>query len=146
MAVATWQQVAVALGRPSSDFNADQQAQITWWLNGVERYIANRLGPVAELDQDDVTYVEVEAVAAKVGRASSGGATSITVNVDDGGVTRRYESPVTAGDITDEWWNLLDPDSSAASGSIRPGFEADDVQWPVGTPPSPYLDPSWRTP
>jgi hypothetical protein len=60
MAVATWQQVAVALGRPA-DFGADQQAQITWWLNGVELLIKKRFGDVADLDQDNLVYVEVEA-------------------------------------------------------------------------------------
>jgi hypothetical protein len=125
VAVATWQEVAVALGRPTSDFNADQQAQIAWWLDGVELFIVSRLGLVAELDAATVKYVEVEAVAAKVGRSSSGGASSITVNVDDGGVTRRFESPVTAGDITDEWWTLLDPTISAGAYSVRPGFEPD---------------------
>lgn len=120
MSVATWQQVAVALGRPTSAFDTDRQAQITWWLSGVERFIINRLGPVANLDQDDVLYVEVEAVAAKVQRSANQGAASITVNVDDGGVTRRYENAVTAGDITDEWWDLLNPDSASDAFTVSP--------------------------
>lgn len=120
MSVATWQQVAVALGRPSSAFDADQQAQITWWLGGVERFIINRLGPVANLDQSDVLYVEVESVAAKVRRSANQGASSITVNVDDGGVTRRYENPVTAGDITDEWWDLLNPETASDAFTVSP--------------------------
>lgn len=145
MAVATWQEVAVALGRPSSDFTADQQAQIDWWLDGIELFIANRLGPVADLDETTVKYVEVEAAAAKVLRAQNQGASSITVSVDDGGVTRRYENSVSADDITDDWWNLLDPDANAGSASIRPGFEADTTMWPVSTPPTyPWVDDAWR--
>jgi hypothetical protein len=144
MAVATWQDVAVALGRPTSDFTADQQAQITWWLGGLERFIINRLGPVADLNADDVKYVEAEAAAEKVRRTGTS-ESSITVTVDDGAVTRRYEAPVSASDITDEWWNLLDQDASAATGSIRPGFDADTVMWPVSTPPTyPWVDPTWR--
>jgi hypothetical protein len=52
MAVATWEDVAVALGRPTSDFTADQQAQLTYWLNGVELFIKNRLGVIADLDEE----------------------------------------------------------------------------------------------
>jgi hypothetical protein len=66
MAVANWTQVAVALGRPASDFNNDQQAQITWWLNGVELLIKKRLPDLTALDQPSLVYVEVSAVAAKV--------------------------------------------------------------------------------
>ena len=109
MAVATWQDVAVALGRPAADFNADQQAQITYWLDGIELLIAARLGAVADLDQAAVKFVETEAVAAKVRAGATGGAASITVAVDDGTVTRRYDTGVTAGDITAEWWDLLNP-------------------------------------
>lgn len=141
MAVATYADVGVALGRTISD--AAEQARIAWWLDGVELFIVNRLGPVAELDQAAVKYVEVEAVAVRVQR-SGRDESSVTVSVDDGTVTRRYESSMTAGDITDEWWNLLDPDSSAASSSIRPSFEVDDVHWSVSTPPA-YTDPTWRT-
>lgn len=144
MAVATWEDVAVALGRPASDFSTDQQAQITWWLDGVEMFIVARLGDVGDLDDTIVKYVEVEAVVAKVDR-SSRSETSITVTTDDGSVTRRFEGAVTAGDITDEWWQLLDPDSNGATASIRPSFEADGVQWPVSTPPTyPWVDPTWR--
>jgi hypothetical protein len=140
MAVATYEDVAVALGRPIS--TEAEQAQVEWWLSGVELFIVARLGPVAELDQDAVRYVEVEAVVAKINRAGRE-ESSITVAVDDGNVTRRYENAVTAGDITDEWWNLLDPDTGTGLFSVRPSFEADDVRWPVSTPPA--YDPYWDT-
>jgi len=142
MAVATWQDVQVALGRPIS--TETEQAQVGWWLDGVELFITARLGDVADLPETVVKYVEVEAVLAKVQRAGRN-ESSITVQVDDGSVTRRYENAVTASDITDEWWQLLDPDTNSASASIRPGFEADTAMWPVSTPPAPYVDPSWRT-
>lgn len=126
MAVATWQDVAVALGRPASDFNADQQAQITYWLNGVELLIKSRLGRVDALDQDVLKMVETEAVASRFRRLSDGGASSITVAVDDGSVTRRYET-VSADEITDAWWNMLDPSLNASGWSTRPGFEPDSL-------------------
>jgi hypothetical protein len=126
VAVATWQDVAVALGRPTATFTDDQQAQITYWLDGVELLIKSRLGPVADLDQDVLKFVETEAAAEKVRRGAQGGATSITVTADDGSVTRRYEGPqVTDGDITDAWWDLLDPTRGAGGFSTRPGFEPD---------------------
>lgn len=140
MAVATYADVAVSLGRPIS--TVAEQEQVEWWLDGVELFIVARLGPVADLDQTTVRYVEVEAVVAKIQRAGRS-ESSVTVSVDDGSVTRRYENAVTASDITDEWWNLLEPESNAASSSIRPGFEADDVRWPVSTPPA--YDPYWDT-
>lgn len=114
MAVATYTDVEVALGRPLP--GEPEQEQVEWWLAGVERFIANRLGPVEDLNEDDVVYVEVEAVAEKVRRAGTR-ESSITVAVDDGTVTRRYENEsVTAGDITDEWWELL---SGEVAGTVQ---------------------------
>lgn len=117
MTVATYEDVAVVLGRPIS--SEAERDQVEWWLTGVELVIGARLGDLGVLNQDAVRYVEAEAVAAKVDRRASQGASSITVNVDDGGVTRRYENQVTAGDITDEWWNLL---SGHSRGTVRVGW------------------------
>lgn len=124
MVVATYEDVAVSLGRPIS--TDAEQAQVEWWLNGVELFIAAKLGDVADLNEDAVRYVEVEAVVAKMRRGALAGASSITVNVDDGGVTRRYESAMSADDITDEWWGLLDPDVGGGAFTVRPYFEPDD--------------------
>lgn len=146
MAVATWQDVQVALGRSLA--TEAEQAQVAWWLDGVELFIAARLGDVADLDEMTVKYVEVEAVVAKINR-SGRAESSVTVTVDDGSVTRRYDNAVTASDITDEWWQLLDPDTNTATASIRPSFEADTTMWAVGTPVDPFgpaTDPTWRTP
>ncbi len=139
MSVATYEDVAVALGRPIS--TQTEQDQVNWWLSGVELFIKARLGDVALLDQDVLRYVEVEAVAAKVSRHGTR-ESSISVAVDDGTVTRRYENPVSAGDITDEWWNLLDAGEASGVYSIRPGFESDAARWPVSTPPA--FDPFWN--
>lgn len=109
--MATWEDVAQALGRPLSEVGAEEQAQIEHWLTGVELLITARLGSVASLDQSAVRYVEAEAVAQKRRRfGDPSGMTSVTVTADDGSVTRRYEqSPITMSDITDEWWRLLRP-------------------------------------
>jgi hypothetical protein len=39
-------------------------------------------------------------------------------------VTRRYENAVSASDITDEWWQLLDPDSDTPTGVDPTVFDA----------------------
>lgn len=116
---ATWEQVAVSLGRPASTFTAEQQAQITWWLSGVDLVIKNRLGDLADLDPANLKFVEVEATADKA-RRHLVPESSITVSVDDGSVTRRYEYPVTDSDITDEWWELLASAYSPEAFTIKP--------------------------
>lgn len=140
MALATYTDVEVALGRPLSA--TAEQAQVTYWLGGIELIIKSRLGDPTILDQDVLKYVETEAAAAKV-RRSGTAESSITVTVDDASVTRRYD-PISASDITDEWWRLLDPGADMASGSIRPGFDVDTDRWPVATPPNPYCQPMWE--
>lgn len=126
MAVATWQDVATALARPTSSFTAEQQAQITYWLGGIELIIRGRLGDLTALDQASLKYVETEAAAAKVPPEGSAGETSITVGVDDGNVTRRWEKkPVSASDITEEWWELLAPRVVSQAYSTRPGHIPD---------------------
>lgn len=117
MAVATYVDVEVALGRPIS--TVAERAQVEWWLTGVEMVIRARLGDIALLDQEIVKYVEVEAVAAKVRRHGTA-ESSITVSVDDGSVTRRYENPVDAADITGAWWELLAPLSTSDAFTINP--------------------------
>lgn len=117
MAVASYADVVVAIGRPIS--TETEQAQVEWWLTGVEMYITARLGDVSLLDQDTVKYVEVEAVAARVRRHGTT-ESSITVSVDDGSVTRRYENPIGADDILDQWWDLLSPSSAHSAFTINP--------------------------
>lgn len=120
MALATWQDVATALGRTPDSLTPEKQNQITYWLNGIELLIRNRLGPLGNLDQDTLKYVETEAVAEKVRATGEDGAESVTVAVDDGSVTRRWRRGVTASDITDEWWDLLAPDTTSGAWTINP--------------------------
>ena len=127
MTAATVEDVETAIGRPvSSDA---ELRQIEWWLSGVEILIQSRLGDVSALDQDVLRYVEAEAVVAKIRRGDS------RVSVDDGSLTRRFETGVQTSDISDEWWALLNPVTGSSFYSTRPGFDADDVQWAVSTPP-----------
>lgn len=117
MAIATYDDVAVALGRPITD--PDEQAQVTYWIESVELQIRARLGDVFDLDPAVVKYVEVEAVATKMQNPS--GFQSETV--DD--YTYRYGAETRRVTILDEWWDLLRPASASAAFSTRPGFEPD---------------------
>lgn len=129
MAVATYEDVAVALGRPIS--TQAEQSQVEYWLNGLEIIIGARLGVLADLDQDVLRYVETEAAVARINRNAAAGTSSITVAIDDGSVTRRFEGP-SASDMTDEWWHLLDPDTGSSVFSARPYFVPDSPDgWPL---------------
>lgn len=124
MAVATYSDVEVALGRSIS--TPAEQGQVDYWLDGIEMLIGSRLGDVTELDQDVLKFVEVEAAVARINRNAAAGTSSITVSVDDGAVTRRFEG-VNATDVTDDWWRLLDPSWGSGAFSVRPSFEADAI-------------------
>lgn len=101
MTVATKDDVAIAIGRPISD--ANEVAQVEYWLRAVELQIKARLGDVYELDQDAVRFVETEAVAARM--QNPNGLQSETV--DD--YTYRYGTETRQVGIRDEWWDLLRP-------------------------------------
>lgn len=117
MALATYADVAVALGRPITD--PSEQAQVTYWLDAVELQIKARLGDVSLLDQDVLKYVEVEAVATKMQNPNN----YQSETIDD--YTYRFGSETRRVTILDEWWNLLRPVSASDAFSTRPGFEPD---------------------
>lgn len=125
MAVATTDDVAVALGRPISSAEEDQ---INYWLAGAELLIKSRLGDLALLDQDALKYVETEAIVAKVNNPAPdpGGEEKI----DD--YSRRWgPTPFRGVEILDAWWELLSPSAGSAAFSVRPGFEPDTDDAPT---------------
>lgn len=127
MAVATHEDVAVAIGRPIS--LAAEQDQVNYWLDAAELVITSRLGDVADLDQAAVRYVETEAAAAKLQNPNGYQYEAI----DD----YRYGLPPESRRVTilDEWWDLLTPAASSAAFTITP----------YGVPG--YTEPdSWVTP
>jgi hypothetical protein len=117
VAVATPDDVAVAIGRPISD--AAERSQVDYWLNAAELQIKTRLGDVTLLDQEALKYVETEAVVAKMNNPS--GAQSETI--DD--YTYRYGSETRRVTILSEWWELLSPTGASAAFSVRPSFTPD---------------------
>jgi len=119
MAVATYEDVAVAIGRPISD--TTEQQQVTYWLDAAELVIAARLGDLAVLDQAVLKYVETEAAVAKASNPDGFQSESI----DD--YTYRFGTETRRVSILDEWWNLLDPQTGSGAFSARPYFEPDTL-------------------
>lgn len=113
--------VANTLGRSAPPGGSTQYAQWALWIGDARRIIANRLGDLDALNQDDLDYVVREAVAERVRSTRDDRSSSKTVKVDDGEVTTRWEEgqPSQIG-ILDEWWELLSPATQSDAFNIRP--------------------------
>jgi hypothetical protein len=122
VAVATFEDVAVAIGRPIAD--QTEQARVNYWLDAAELQIKARLADLALLDQAALRFVETEAVAARMVNPEGYQSESI----DD--YTYRYGSETRQVVIRDEWWRLLDPDTGAGAFSARPYFVPDTTPLP----------------
>lgn len=122
MAVATYADVSIAIGRPIPD--PAEQAQVTYWLDAVELVIVSRLGPVADLDQAVVKYVETEAVATRM--QNPNGYQSETI--DD--YTYRFGSETRSVTILDEWWRLLSPTNGDGAFTITPHYDTTGSAYP----------------
>lgn len=115
--------VALTLGRSTPADDSTEFSQWALWISDAETVISERLGDITLLDQGVLSYVVREAVALKVKRPDA--ASSTTVSVDDGTVTKRYERAAGAIIILDEWWQMLAPAARHGLFSTRPGFEPD---------------------
>lgn len=122
MAVATYADVELAIGRPIPE--GPERNQVEYWLNAAELLIKSRLGDVTLLDEAAVTYVEAESVAARL-RNPDGYASE---SIDD--YTYRFGSETRQVAIRPEWWGLLSPLAGAEGYSTRPGFEPDTYAVP----------------
>lgn len=135
--------IATSLGRPLA---TAEQAQATQWIADAYMLIQAKFGATyPDLEPDLVDYVVRESVAGRFRNGVNGGATSITVSVDDASTTRRWEnSSSERADswLIDGWVDLLAPARDSVAFSTRPGFEPDNVRW---TPPPPRCDPEWRS-
>ncbi len=105
----TLDDIATTLLRPTPANDSVDAKAWTMWADDAERQIERRLGPVDQLEQDDVKYVVREAVALKVKRPDP--AVKVDVAVDDGSVSRTYERSAGHVTILDDWWALLTPSS-----------------------------------
>lgn len=118
----TYTTVETTLGRSLSDA---EQAQAGLWISQALTIISSRLGDTTLLDQDVLAMVVTEAVANRIKRPDS--ATQISVSVDDGQVSRTYESSTGGIEILPEWWELLSPASAGAAFSVTPYYVAPDA-------------------
>lgn len=131
MTVATLEDVAVELGRPTPDASSAEGLQWQMWLNDAEMQIELRLGDVAELDQRVVKFVERVAVAAKVKQPDAMTSSSTNVSVDDASVqkTASYQRSTGLVTIDDDWWDMLMGDDASGAWSVQPSFEPTNC-WP----------------
>ena len=108
------------LGRPLTE---TERAQVERWLGWLEADIARRL-PGAMIDAPTANRVLVESVAAYM--ANPSGAASVSVAVDDGSMTRRYERGcVGRVAILPELWADLGLTEGRTAFTIRPSYEPD---------------------
>ena len=97
--------IAVELGRPTPLSGADS-ARFQKWIDQALYLIGKRYS-VASLDPADVDYVVLMAVAEHARHADS--AKKITVSIDDGNVSKEYDTPSSRVSIWDDLWSVLEP-------------------------------------
>ena len=110
MSVTQVSDVQEHLGRPPVDITESALWQV--WIDGAEMLIADRLGPLDQLDPTRVAWVVGEAVARKARLTTPGGeqVSRQTVTVDDATVTKEFrETTDNSVFIADEWWAMLSP-------------------------------------
>lgn len=124
--------IDTGLDRP---LTSAETARLTKWITDAETLIGLRVPADVELDPATLTMIVRAAVEYRWEQSRSGGASAVTVAVDDGSVTRRYESGNPKGAawwFLPEWWEWLNPSGETGAFSTRPGFEADFASWPAG--------------
>jgi len=124
---ATPADIAVELG-----VAAPTPAQEVQWQSWIDRalYLIGKRLDVATLDTADVDYVVLQAVIAHARNPES--STQVDVAIDDGRISKRYQSGPGGILILPEWWVLLDPDliDSSGVGSTQMYGEPDVSPWP----------------
>lgn len=120
--------VAIELARPTPVAPVSDQWQS--WIDRAYRMVEARLGAVkyAALDPAVLDDVVLSAVAEHVRAWRDTTASRYTVTVDDGTVSRAYESSVGPLSISDALWALLDPEILPSGAfTVTPHFEPDTV-------------------
>lgn len=116
----TYVQVATELARPTPTSPVVEQWES--WIDRAYRLIENRLGATAyaALDTDVLDDVVLIAVTEHVRAWRDTTASRYTVMVDDGSVSRSYESPTGLLEIPDDLWPLLGVEAVSESFTIGP--------------------------
>lgn len=133
--------VEVGLGRLLTD---SEQAQATQWIADALLLIETKFGDsFADISPALIDYVVRSSVVSRFEGIGEGGMSSLSVAVDDGSVTKRWENASKQDDwLLAGWFDLLAPSRDSAAFSTRPGFEPDAARWPVSTPQG--SDPDWQ--
>lgn len=101
--------IAVALGVAAPEPGSIQGQQWMLWIDDATMLIENRAEkfgvPIADIGEAKLDYVIREAVVAQVKKPDD--ATQVSTTVDDGTVSRSYQSGKGRVAIQDEWWTLL---------------------------------------
>lgn len=133
----TLDDIATRLGVATPTNDSPEGKQWLAWIGDATllvRLRAESLGLTLEgLDPEALDRVVTLAVVAMARKPDD--ATTVDVAIDDGRVSRRYETSTGRVGIIDQWWEWLGLTSPSGAFSTRPGFEPD-----CGT-----LDP-WVTP
>lgn len=123
----TYHDVATTLLRTPPDPASTDARAWTMWIEDARRQIRRRFDLDA-LDQDDLDFVVREAVAAKARRPGS--ERQVSISVDDGSVSRTYETGTGQVTILQEWWDLLTPDTDESGAwTINPLPKRPHVSW-----------------
>jgi hypothetical protein len=119
MVTVTVDEVQTAVGRT---LTTEERAQAALWITDAPTII--RHGPdgtsnldLASLDPDALNLVVRESVSNRIKRPDS--ATQVSVSVDDGQVSRTYESGTGQLEIQPWMWNMLLPAASGGAFTIR---------------------------
>ena len=114
--------VAVEIGRPTPLSDADS-ARVQSWIDQA-LYLIGKRYTVASLDPADVDYVVLMAVAEHARHAD--GAKKITVSIDDGNVSKEYDTASARVSIWDDLWDVLEPQTSGGGAFTIDPFGAAD--------------------
>lgn len=113
--------VALELGVATP--TALQQSQWTKWI-GEALYLIGRRYDVNSLNPQDVDYVVLHAVVAHARNPRN--ATQVDIKVDDGSVSKRYESGSGRVTISDDLWDMLgDEPTPDGAFTVRPAYVPD---------------------
>lgn len=119
MSVATIDQVATSLQRPTPDPTSTEGKAWQMWLDDAELQIKVRYPDLTLLDQAVLAYVERLAVEMKIKNPDP--VTTRQVSVDDGSESSTYTRSSGTVEILPEWWDML------SGRKIRKAFAIDTL-------------------
>ena len=122
--------IAIATGKATPTDGSVNDLQWKMWIADAEMLIEARrieLG-VDPLSNAKLDYVVREAVVAHIKKPDD--ATQVTVSVDDGSMSKSYQSSKGRVTIADEWWALLGlTDPSGAFSIDMLGVASEHLPW-----------------